>query len=264
MKKYQVKTTSANVLQDISHKDLETELLFGEVFIGEEEIDGWVHGYCEHDEYKGWVKRDNFSRDIFTPTHIINVAQTLAYKENAIESEVSRQFAFASKINVIKEDVGTSGEKMSQLSNGEWVMSAHIAPIDNKETDITKTAMKLLNTPYHWGGRSGYSGLDCSGFTQICLDQAGVKIPRNSGAQSQSDDVGELVDTPKKGDLVYFKGHVVIMLDDKNIIHAVGDNPRGGKDGRIGMIVRTEPLDEFISSLAPERQTITAIRRPKL
>ena len=54
------------------------------------------------------------------------------------------------------------------------------------------------------------------------------------------------------------------MLDDKNIIHAVGDNPRGGKDGRIGMIVRTEPLDEFISSLAPERQTITAIRRPKL
>jgi len=253
MKKYQVKLTSADVIKEPRNAELETELLFGEIFMGEEKKEGWVQGFCKHDQYEGWIKRSALSLDIFEPTHFINVSHTLAYAENKIESLVSRHLVFASQVNVIGKGEGASGEHMSQLSTGEWVMTAHLVEKDTIEADIVKTAMKFLNVPYHWGGRSGL-GIDCSGLTQICLACAGIKAPRNTNQQITA--LGTEVPTPKKGDLVFFKGHVAIMYDDTNIIHAVGDKPRGGANGLIGMITRIEPLESFIKD-----REILAIKR---
>jgi len=257
MKQYHVKISSTAVLKDINSKELETELLFGEIFIGEEEIEGWVHGYCEHDEYKGWVRRDTLSRNAFTPTHIINVAHTISYKNNEIESEVVNHLSFGSKIEVVKTDEGRYGELMAQLSTGEWVMSAHITDINSFEKDYVTTALKFLNTPYRWGGRSGL-GIDCSGLTQVCFARAGIKIPRNVSQQIEFFKNDVAPEEIQKGDIVFFKGHVGIMIDDKNIITAIGDRPRGGIGGRVGMIVRTEPLEEITKLY----EGIKAIKRP--
>lgn len=253
MKKYQVKLTSAEVVKEIGNSELETELLFGETFIGEEKKDGWVQGYCEHDNHPGWIKRSSLSSDLFEHTHLVNVSHTLAYADNKIEASVSRHLVFASQVKVIEKGEGASGEHMSKLSTGEWVMSAHLVEKDTLELDIVKTAMKFLNVPYHWGGRSGL-GIDCSGLVQVSLERAGIKSPRNSG--QQIDAIGTKVETPKRGDLIYFKDHVVIMYDDKNIIHAVGDRPRGGEGGLIGMTTRIEPLESFIKD-----REILAIKR---
>jgi cell wall-associated NlpC family hydrolase len=103
--------------------------------------------------------------------------------------------------------------------------------------------MKLLNVPYRWGGRCAHNGIDCSGLVQICLERAGIKAPRNTSQQVV--DIGNEVTEPQAGDLVFFKGHVGIMINGKDTINTIGDRPRGGSDTKTGMITRIEPLEEL-------------------
>ncbi|GGJ35027.1 LysM peptidoglycan-binding domain-containing protein [Deinococcus roseus] len=86
-------------------------------------------------------------------------------------------------------------------------------------------AMSLLNIPYVYGGANPDKGLDCSGFTLLVMQQAGVQLPRTSMEQSQ---IGEVVDRSdlKEGDLIFFDtlghgvSHVGIYLGDNQFIHA--------------------------------------------
>lgn len=85
------------------------------------------------------------------------------------------------------------------------------------EKDHVATALKFLETPYCWGGRSGF-GIDCSGLVQVSLARAGIAVPRDTEDQEHA--VGKPVNDLQRGDLAYFKGHVGIMTDAENILHA--------------------------------------------
>jgi cell wall-associated NlpC family hydrolase len=97
------------------------------------------------------------------------------------------------------------------------VPRAHLAPVAG---DFVAQAERFLGAPYLWGGRSA-RGIDCSALVQLALLAAGREAPRDSDMQAA------LLGTElparaalRRGDLVFWKGHVGIMRDRDTLIHA--------------------------------------------
>src|SRR5207245_5378075 len=106
-------------------------------------------------------------------------------------------------------------------ATGGYVPARHLVSIDNRERDFVAVAERFLGAPYLWGGKTSL-GLDCSGLLQVALAASGVPCPRDSHMQEAAlgaalaGGLGDL----RRGDLVFWKGHVAIARDAATLIHA--------------------------------------------
>ena len=100
-----------------------------------------------------------------------------------------------------------------------FIPLGHLAPLAQREKDFVAVAERFLGTPYLWGGKTNL-GLDCSGLVQIALNACGIPCPRDSDMQEAA--FGKTIDIAqaRRGDLVFWKGHVAIVRDGANFIHA--------------------------------------------
>lgn len=217
----------------------ESQLVFGEEFMVEAIENGWAKGRSAHDNYAGYVEEKFISRELMPkPTHIVTAAHSLAYAEATIKSPLLQSYSFGSLISVTR-----MGDKFAQLADGSWIYIKHLSAVTDKEEDYVETAQKFLDTPYQWGGRSGF-GIDCSGLVQVSLARAGYRAGRDTEDQIA---LGEETPRARRGDLVFFPGHVGIMIDEDNIIHA----------NAFHMKVTIEPLWK----VETRSEGITAMRR---
>jgi cell wall-associated NlpC family hydrolase len=81
-------------------------------------------------------------------------------------------------------------------------------------------AMSKVGSPYVYGA-AGPNSFDCSGLVQWSYRQAGVELPRTSGAQLSAGSPVSLNDL-QPGDLVSFYGgsHSGLYAGDGNVVHA--------------------------------------------
>ena len=115
-------------------------------------------------------------------------------------------------------------------------------------------AERFAAVPYLWGGKTSL-GLDCSGLVQLALAACGISAPRDSDLQEQSLGV-QLAPEPgfanlRRGDLVFFKGHVAIMRDRETLVHANAHH----------MAVTIETLVAVIARLQTGGGEVTAVKR---
>lgn len=126
---------------------------------------------------------------------------------------------------VKKEDLKQLGERIDirQGDSAEGLVSAQ------KMEDIIASAMKLLGSPYFWGGMSA-KGVDCSGLVRISSIMNDVLLPRNA-SQMVKCGIDVKLDEMQRGDLVFFGTpaddekpmrvtHVGIYLGNNRIIHS--------------------------------------------
>jgi len=226
-----------------------TQALFGEVMTVFDENEGWVWGQLKDDDYVGYLPLHALSPQLNPPTHRINALRTYIYPEPDIKSPPLDLLSLNSQLCV----VDTSGA-FSILNTGGFIYSDHIKPLDTYDVDFVTVAEKFVGTPYLWGGKTSL-GLDCSGLVQLSLAACGNSVRRDTDMMQEqlgteisvTSDLSDL----QRGDLVFWQGHIAIMCDDANIVHANGTH----------MTTVIEPLKvarDRISSLFGE---ITAIKR---
>jgi cell wall-associated NlpC family hydrolase len=248
-KTYRVITPVAVLAGDSSGSskihDTNSQLLFGESFQSEWREGSWVYGQAVHDGYHGYVHADSLKALVKKPTHVVARLFTGVYPRSDFKAHPVITIPFMARVLV---EPGPAREGFVKTSEG-WIFKDHLKKISelDAQRDHVIPALKFLGCPYLYGGRSP-QGLDCSGLVQLAMQYCGMECPRDTKDQIE---IGTRVlpDNITRGDLVFFKGHVGIMIDREHILNATART----------MDVRIEKINQ----LAEIYKGVTAIRRPR-
>lgn len=215
---------------------IDTQLLFGEPVRVFDRQDGWAWVQADLDGYVGYLPEAALAAPAM-PSHWITVPRTFVYPEAELRKVPLHALSMGSRISVIGE-AETRGTRYLLLEGGGAIIARHCLPLGTAPADdYVSLAGLFLETPYLWGGRSGF-GIDCSGLVQLAAMMAGHSVPRDSDMQAN---FGQPLERHqlKRGDLAFWKGHVAIMEDPNTILHANGHT----------MTVAREPLDAAIERI---------------
>lgn len=225
-----------------------TQALMGETALMFENQNGWAWVQLDDDGYVGYVRSETISETILPTTHIIRASLTLLYPKADLKSQPVQYLPMNAKLCVLGEE-----GPYSELATGGYVFTKHIDAANVHQTDYVSIAEKFLNVTYLWGGKTQL-GLDCSGLVQVALQATGVAAPRDTDMQEKSLGAELLVndlDGLKRGDLVFWEGHVGIMYDESNLLHANGFH----------MQTVIEPLKLAATRIADLHKSITSLKR---
>jgi cell wall-associated NlpC family hydrolase len=231
---------------------VDTQLLLGDEVIVFEETEGWAWLQSARDRYVGYAAGAGLSALAAPRTHIVAVPRTFVYREPDMKRGTTAALSLGCGV-VVTGEATTRGTDYALTATGEAVIASHLRPIDAApDRDYVAVAETLERAPYLWGGASAF-GLDCSGLVQLAMRMTGRVVPRDTDMQQAG--LGEPVDGPgglRRGDLVFWKGHVAIMRDKASLIHANGHT----------MAVSVEPLEDAVRRIAYLYGPPTAYRRP--
>lgn len=206
--------------------ELVTQLLFGEHYsvLSSTPDKNWIHIKIYFDEYEGWIdnKQDKpiseeYFHDMINNEFKISTELTtsILYKKRPL------QIVMGSVLPITHTELFDLDEQFA--FNGESKNLGQKRDFDY----IRSTALKYLNTPYLWGGKTPF-GIDCSGFVQMVFKIAGYKLKRDTSEQVRQGQIIKQFNNARPGDLAYFSdsngkiGHVGIIFEDSKIIHAYG------------------------------------------
>ena len=227
---------------------LDTEVLLGETATVYDESEGWAWVQLSRDFYVGYVPSEGLTRRLVTPTHRIAALRSYVYPEPDGKTPPLALLSLNARIACERAE-----GKFLALAGGGYVFAAHAAPIGSTEPDFVAVAEAFLGTPYLWGGRTSI-GLDCSGLVQLALEAAGQSAPRD--ADMQAAELGRAIELRggaklRRGDLVFWEGHVGIMTSAKDFLHA----------NAFHMAVEAEPFARAKKRIKAAGYEVSCVRR---
>jgi len=209
---------------------LDTQALFGEDVMLYEDHEGWGWVQLVRDSYVGYLSMNALAEGKNNASHVVCVNRTFVYPGANMKLPIEFALPLGARVHMVGEE-----PPFARLAQGGFVFAAHLRPLSEPAEDFVLFAEGLIGAPYLWGGKTS-QGLDCSGLVQISLAQAGIDAPRDTDMQQTAlgsaiyfdDDISRL----RRGDLVFWKGHVGLMRDAERLVHANAHH----------MLVACEPL----------------------
>ncbi len=236
--------------QPVATMGFETELLFGELVRVFDEKDGWAWLQADRDGYVGYVPADALDEYHQPATHRVSAIGTFLYGSADMKSPPLMHLSINTPLAIEETQ-----DRFCRLATGGYVIARHVTAKSKVARDFVDVAERLIGVPYLWGGRTRI-GVDCSGLVQLAMEAVGLQCPRDS--DMQADEVGDTLLVPdsldgmKRGDLVFWPGHVGIMIDGMMLLHANAHH----------MAVVVEPLSVAVSRIQKSGSDIRTVKRP--
>ena len=226
-----------------------TQALKGErVTIYDRNGEGFAWGQLNSDGYVGWLPDCALAKPAAAPTHRVTALRTFAFPGPSLKLPPVDTLVMGAMVAVLREQ-----EAFAVTREGWYLPRLHIGGIERHAEDFVAVAEQFAGTPYLWGGKSSF-GIDCSGLVQVSLHAAGIGCPRDS--DMQLDGLGRPLDPTeskklRRGDLIFWKGHVAIARDADTIVHANAHH----------MATVIENTKDAIARVKAAGSEITAIKR---
>ena len=210
-----INSSIINVLEkNRSRSKVTTQLLYGETFKIIKKKGNWLKIKNDTDNYIGYIKKRRFLSQKISTHKIFNLSANLYLKPSA-KYKIKKKLSFGSRISVTEK----KGKyyKFDKL----WIKKKDVQKFNFKNKNIFSAVYKFKNIQYKWGGKH-FSGIDCSGLIQLCLNYNNKFCPRDTKDQIKFFKKKIKLKNVKKNDLIFWKGHVAVCVSKKNLIHAYG------------------------------------------
>jgi cell wall-associated NlpC family hydrolase len=186
------------------------QLLMGAQVTVFEDRDGWAFLQAV-DGYVGYVQASDLT-DPLRPTHFVGTIATHAYAQEDFKSANTHSLPFSARVTVTDER-----RKFFETNIG-FIPKSHLREMGRPFSDPATVAQLHFGVPYLWGGNSS-RGIDCSGLITAALAACEISCPGDSDMQCNR--LGTSFEGPnQRGDLVFWDGHVGMMVDEDTLIHA--------------------------------------------
>jgi gamma-D-glutamyl-L-lysine dipeptidyl-peptidase len=193
--------------------EVTSQILYGEKFKIISKNKSWIKIKVLFDNYTGYIKNKDYTKN-HKPTHKIFILKANIY--NKQKNKTKYFLPFASRISMIRED-----KKFIEFEKNKWIKKRDIKKINHIEKNYVKVLKMFLKIKYLWGGKT-YRGIDCSAILQLFFYYNNKFYPRDTKDQIKYSAKKNESRVFKKGDIIFWKGHVAVCINTQKLIHAYG------------------------------------------
>ena len=196
---------------------ISSQVIYGEKFKILSKKKGWLKIKTAFDKYVGYTKNIKYSNK-FSPTHKISVQKTniFSFPKNSNKYKQTKKLPFASRIEILKKY-----KNFIMFEKNKWIYLKDIKKNNFKEKNFIKILNLFINCKYKWGGKT-FNGIDCSALVQLYYLYNNKYFPRDTKDQIKIKKGPKNSNNLKKGNIIYWKGHVAVCINSKKLIHAYG------------------------------------------
>ena len=211
--RFYFKGSFSNVYKKSSKfSEVTSQILYGEKFKILSKNKSWIKIKSSFDNYTGYIQDKNYSKE-FRANYKVSSLRANIYKKPNLKTNIFLSLGSKLSVKEIKKDY-------ARIDKNKWIRKKDIININYKEKNFIKIFKKFLNVKYIWGGKS-YRGIDCSALLQIFYYYNNKFLPRDTKDQIKYFK-GNLKTNYQKGNIIFWKGHVAMCINSKQLIHAYG------------------------------------------
>ena len=194
---------------------ISSQILYGEKFKIISKNKKYLRIKTTYDKYLGYIKNDKYPKNLVS-NYKVKVLKARIYKKPKNSQKTMKYLSFASEIGVSE-----SNSTFFKFDKNKWIKKSDVI----KKHITTNNYLKIFNLfkrcKYIWGGKT-FKGIDCSALVQVYYKFNNKFFPRDTVDQINFKKARKVNYKFKTGDIIFWKGHVAVCVNHKNLIHAYG------------------------------------------